>query len=139
MRDAIVAEARKWMGVRWKHQGRDIDGIDCAGLVVNVAKALGLSDFDTRDYLRLAKDEEMLDRCHQHLVRVDTPQPGDVGVLKYDGTRHMVIFTPYTGAIGIIHAYSRAPRRVVEHRFDQAWLRSEQATWLASFRFKGIE
>jgi cell wall-associated NlpC family hydrolase len=135
----IVAEARKWHGVRWKHQGRDRDGIDCAGLVVQVAKALGLSEFDTRDYLRQAKDETMLALCDEHLVRVKDPMPGDIGVLRYDGTRHMVIFGDYAGGISIIHAYSRAPRRVVEHIFNASWLRSEQAVHLATFRFPGVD
>jgi len=38
----VVAQARKYMGVRWAHQGRSPAGMDCAGLVIRVAQDLGL-------------------------------------------------------------------------------------------------
>ncbi len=36
----IVATARSWLGVPWRHQGRTRQGVDCAGLVVLVGRAL---------------------------------------------------------------------------------------------------
>lgn len=136
----IVTEARSWLGVRWKHQGRDREGIDCVGLPGEIGRAKGLIDFDIRDYLRFATDEQMLEECSAHLTRVSDPKPGDLGILRYEGTRHMVIFGDYPGGgLSAIHAYSRAPRRVVEHRFDAGWLASEGAVWLASFRFPGVD
>ena len=47
---AIVAAARSWLGVPWRHQGRARQGIDCAGLVVLVGRGLGLTDYDTAAY-----------------------------------------------------------------------------------------
>ena len=38
---AIVAAARTWLGVPWRHQGRTRQGVDCAGLVVLVGRGLG--------------------------------------------------------------------------------------------------
>lgn len=136
----IVTEARTWIGVRWKHQGRDRDGIDCAGLVLKVAHGLGATDFDTRDYLPQSQDESMLALCDEHMERVDVARSGDVAVIRYDGSRHMGIVGDYIyGGLSLIHAYSRAPRRVVEHRFSDDWLRTEGAVWLATFRFPGVE
>ena len=44
-REAIVAEARTWLGVPWRHQGwRRTTGCDCVGLVRGVGHALGLID-----------------------------------------------------------------------------------------------
>lgn len=38
----VSAEARKWLGTRFEHQGRNEHGIDCAGLVENVLRGLNL-------------------------------------------------------------------------------------------------
>jgi cell wall-associated NlpC family hydrolase len=50
--DRVAAEARKWIGTPWLHQGRNEHGIDCVGLVVVVARALGVSDYDFGNYSR---------------------------------------------------------------------------------------
>lgn len=140
MTKQIVSEARSWIGTKWKHQGRDRDGVDCAGLVVKVAHSLGISTFDTTEYLRHAKDETMLALCAEHMNKVLVPAPGDVVVLKYDNARHMGLIADHpSGGLSLIHAYSRAPRKVIEHRFDSQWLKTERAVWLGTFRFKGIE
>ena len=31
-REMVVAEARTWIGVKWRHQGRTREGVDCIGL-----------------------------------------------------------------------------------------------------------
>ena len=45
--DAIIAAARAWLGVPWRHQGRTRQGVDCAGLVVLVGREFGLAAYDT--------------------------------------------------------------------------------------------
>ena len=50
--EAVVAQARTWLGTPWRHQGRSPRGVDCAGLVVLVARALGLADHDVAGYGR---------------------------------------------------------------------------------------
>ena len=37
--DLIVAEARRWIGVRWRHQGRSRSGVDCIGLCLCAVEA----------------------------------------------------------------------------------------------------
>lgn len=51
-RETVVAEARRWLDVRWEHQGRSAHGLDCVGLVVMVCRALGLSAYDLAAYPR---------------------------------------------------------------------------------------
>jgi len=46
----IVADARTWLGVRFKKGGRDRMGIDCIGLLIRVGEAQGLSIRDTVEY-----------------------------------------------------------------------------------------
>ena len=49
--DEIVAKAKEFDGVRFKHQGRDPAlGLDCAGLIIKVAHDLELFTFNTTDY-----------------------------------------------------------------------------------------
>lgn len=135
MNKDIVTAARRWIGVRWQHQGRSRDGIDCAGLVIVVAHELGLTEFDTTDYARQATDETMLAICREHMAPVarDDLQPGDVLVLGFENQRHMAIVGdyPYPGELSIIHAYALAPHRVVETRLDSVWMKR----MIGAFRF----
>lgn len=136
----VVAEARKWDGVRWRHQGRSRSGIDCAGLVINVAKSLGLSGFDTCDYGPQASDESMLRLCREHLIEVGRNEmaPGDVIVMRFGTNRHLGIAGDYRhGGLSIIHAFTPI-RRVTESRYDENWLRQMGGSFLACFRFPGV-
>lgn len=137
----ITTAARGWTGVRWLHQGRSRDGIDCLGLVLVVAHELALTDFDTRDYARQAEDESMLEQCREHLFEIPraAARPGDVPVMRFGTNRHIGIFGDYVhGGLSLIHAFSQAPRKVVEHRFNDDWLRGHGASLLAVFRFPGV-
>ncbi|HWT21692.1 MAG TPA: NlpC/P60 family protein [Variovorax sp.] len=137
----VVAEARSWMAVKWRHQGRSREGVDCAGLVIKVAHELGLTEFDTADYSRQATDETMLELCREHLVEIvhAAAEPGDVAVMRFGANRHIGFFGDYPhGGLTLIHAYSSPPRRVVEHRFNDDWLRMNRAQLIGIFRFPGI-
>ena len=133
----IVTQARSWLGVRWLHQGRTEAGLDCIGLVLKVAHALNLTEFDTRDYARFASDETMLELCRSHLVVVQPADlaPGDLAVFGFDSQRHIGIIGDYpaAGALSLIHAHA-INRQVVEHRLDDQWKRRI----LGRFRFPGV-
>lgn len=133
----IVNESRTWLGVRWLHQGRSRAGVDCIGLVIQVAHALALTDFDTRDYGRYATDETMLDLCRTHLqsVAANATAPGDIAVFAFDRQRHIGIIGDYpaAGELSLIHAHA-VNRHVVEHRLDAVW----QRRIIGRFRFPGV-
>ena len=132
----VVMEARGYLGVRWLHQGRSRDGLDCAGLVVAVGTVCRGLDCPLPDYPRASRDEQMLDLAHQHLQPVAKAdmQPGDVVVLGFEKQRHMGILGDYPyGGLSLIHAYL-PNRKVVEQRLDDLWAaRIKQA-----FRFPEI-
>lgn len=137
----IATAARRFIGCPWRHQGRSGEGVDCLGLVLLVAHELELTDFDTRDYARQATDESMLQQCREHLVEIPRAmaRPGDVPVMRFGTNRHIGIFGDYVhGGLSLIHAFSQAPRRVVEHRFNDDWLRGYNASLLSVFRFPGV-
>lgn len=118
----IVAEARTWVGTPWVHQHR-VKGhaVDCVGLVIGVARNLGLvpADFDVNGYSRMP-DGHLLALCAQHMTPVarDAMQPGDVVVVAVEhDPQHMGILTPYPGGrLAMIHATSVGVRGVVESR-----------------------
>jgi len=136
-RDQIVEAARRWKGTPWRHQGRTPVGIDCAGLIVCVAKELGLSDFDTADYQRTAQQHKLLGYFREHMDAQPLKElkAGDV-ILFRDSAYpcHVAMVAEKNGALYIIHAH--AERRVVlEEQLSEHW----KSKWVAGFKFKGVE
>jgi cell wall-associated NlpC family hydrolase len=54
----IIQAAKELVGVPYKHQGRNRVGLDCAGLVIVVARSLGIIDMDTTAYSRRPNVQE---------------------------------------------------------------------------------
>lgn len=139
----IEMEARSFIGVRYRHQGRSREGVDCIGLPVLVRERLGLATPPVAlNYAPLPTDEAMLDFCKLHMRAVDRGDlhPGDVVVMSIGVARHMGIVATYVhGGLSLLHARSRHPRRVSETQFTDAWLRSEGARVLGCFRFSEVD
>lgn len=121
MRDAIVAEARSWLGTpfHWQASVKG-KGADCKGLVWGVARELGRPEAATF-HAQLANYEHAVDvrllkagLAATFDKRTD-PLPGDVLLLLHGGKpQHLGI---YTGD-GFIHATHRCQRPGV--RFTRA-------------------
>ncbi|RYE43974.1 MAG: hypothetical protein EOP24_26365 [Hyphomicrobiales bacterium] len=141
--EEIVQRARARLGMRWEHQARGEDGrIDCAGLILVVAKEQGFLDWDIpSDYARTAAPHEMIELCRKHLIEITRAElrPGDLVVLRYPETNHIGICGDYPPSphrhVSIIHAQASFPRKVVECRFDDIWLKSVGARLTGCFRF----
>jgi len=124
----VVTTAREYLGVRWHHQGRNHAGVDCIGLVVIVAKRLGLIDFDVHGYGRIPDGNRLRSELGRLMVPVYESAPGDVILMRFaDEPQHVAIATDK----GIIHSYAQI-RKVVEHCVDGIWERRI----VASYRFK---
>lgn len=136
----VVAAARGMLGTPWRHQAR-LPGvaIDCAGLVVCVARQLGLLPlgFDINGYSR-NPDGTMLALCDQHLQRIDGAELGAVIVLATQrDPQHLGIVCDYRhGGWGIVHAANAGDKPgVVETR-----LMFTPAMQLRGYyRFTGLE
>lgn len=110
----VVTAARTHLGTTWMHQAR-LPGValDCAGLVIVVARSLGLvaADFDVNGYDR-APDGTMLSWCDQYMTLLATTEPGAVLVLQKSDLsepQHLGIVGDYRhGGDSIIHACSHA-------------------------------
>jgi cell wall-associated NlpC family hydrolase len=121
-REDVIAEARKWIGTRWVHQGRSPMGVDCAGMVVLVGQALGLRAEDMLGYRR--SPDGVLFR--EHIIKQTTfepqPRPGSIGLFREAAfPTHTGIFaTDSEGNLTLIHAYM-PHGKVMEERFIHEW------------------
>lgn len=130
-REAIVAAARGYLGVRYQHQGRNRAGMDCAGLIVCVAHDLGVEVGDVCGYARTPNSDSLRQAVESQAVRVATPRTGDILLMRFDADpQHLAIMTD----VGMIHSYAQA-RRVVEHSIDAGWARRI----VAAHQFPGVE
>lgn len=85
-RNAIIAEARSWIGTPYTHQA-SVKGVgcDCLGLVRGVWRAIYGSEPEdpppyTRDWAEVQGRETLRDAAGRHMiaVAVDRVRPGDV-------------------------------------------------------------
>lgn len=142
-RSAIVAEARSWLGTPFHHQGRVRGvGCDCVGLLIGVARAVGLvaPDFDVTGYARSPNGKSLLDACDRHLERIARAdmRPGDVLVIRWlHDPQHVGIIGNHLHAgLSVIHAYGTPDGRgsTIEHRLDDGMARR----YVAAYRFPGV-
>ncbi len=140
MRRQYIDAARKYLGVRFRHQGRTMDGIDCAGLLVVSAWDCGINSWSKEahfGYDRLPDgvtvNKIMNCICEKLPVHKETMIPGHIVQISYtsggfERVTHMGVLTDMGGrydlgedyVLGLIHAYM-PKRKVVEHRLDEQW------------------
>lgn len=130
----LIAAARRYVGVRFRHRGRSEKGLDCAGLGWLAYHDCGIELEDFRLYGREPHKDGLVTRLSSLLgdpvavapVTAAQLQVGDVIVLRFQGEPHHVAFVGdyFLGGFSMIHADGEAanpdtpkkPGRVVEHR-----------------------
>ena len=138
MTHKVVEEARKWLGVKWRHQGRTEHGIDCVGLLAMVARGIGMEHKDTTNYVRYSHGAEFLSHLNASgLVPQKTSDAGEGSVLvllDHAYPCHVAIQSEKYGVPHMIHAY--APRRrVVEDPLTDQWLKKR----IAAYTYPGAD
>lgn len=125
--ESVIAEAKKWIGTPWHHEGDVIGaGVDCAMLLVRVFAAVGaVPAIEPRpypiDHMLHSGDERFMGWVGAYATEVDTPEPADVIVYRVGRCfSHGAIVTHWPR---IIHAF-RDERAVVVSRFDVGRLAS---------------
>lgn len=133
--DQIITAARSQIKTPFVHQGR-VPGkaLDCAGLVVTVARMVGADPLDVVGYSRIPTGVlgSVMDRqtCLRR-IPVDQAAPGDILVMRFKtDPQHLAILAGAT----IIHSHADV-RQCCEHTFDDQWRRRVTAV----YRFIGIE
>ncbi|MDQ5898212.1 MAG: hypothetical protein QG612_2298, partial [Pseudomonadota bacterium] len=93
--EAIVASARAAIGTPFRHQGREAGrGLDCAGLLVHVAREIGAEPRDRGGYARMPTGGQIEEALQEHvdagvLVRVPMTemQAGDLILMRFESER----------------------------------------------------
>lgn len=133
----IVAEARTWIGVKWRRKGRNRKGIDCVGLPIVVGQALGLHNHNPLDYPD-RPDGTFVDRFRALLPekRVVDAKDGDILVFA-EGNHpcHAGIRTSYFGMPSVVHSHA-GRGKVFEETIESA--KSIIGRPVFCFTFNGI-
>lgn len=117
-------------------------GLDCAGVLVCVARQLGLVEpgFDVPAYTDRPDGRTLLAWCRRYMgapVALEGLQPGDALVMITDVLpQHLGVVGDYRyGGLSLIHAANNAhPPRVIETRL----MFSRVQKFVAAFQFPGI-
>jgi len=115
----IVETAREWLDTPFIHQGRVKGaGVDCAGLIVEIAKACGYQYHDVKGYSRIPHKQMLQQHIDQDLEKITELEEGCILLMSFDSDpQHLAI---YTADDTIIHSYYQAGK-CVEHRLDSVW------------------
>ena len=142
MREEIVRAARARVGIPFQHMGRSLAGLDCDGVLISVARELGLvaKDFDVPPYTKVPDGKTFLEWCDRYMTRITQSemQIGDAVVVIVDKhPAHIGILGDYVhGGFSIIHASnarSTVPARVIETRL----MFSRGMKFVAAYRLPG--
>jgi len=119
--DEIVAAARGCVGTRFRPQGRLVGvGLDCLGVVIHAAQAVGVMVADRVDYDLRGEGAEALDGALAGMGfrMVEGAERGDVLVVEPGrGLRHLAVAC---GGGMVVHAHAGL-RRVVVGPVDSGW------------------
>lgn len=109
--DSVIEQARTWLGVPFRHQGRTRHGVDCVGLVLCVYADVGIELPDNPVYERETSDQRLEQLAGKYFRTAPIPERGDILQYRVQGfpTPHVAIYTGET----IIHAFYKH-QRVIE-------------------------
>lgn len=112
----LVEAARKYIGVKFQHQGRTRRGCDCLGLVVMSMRDIGMAPNDRTDYNHKLVENELLNGVLEHCKQNELPEVGCLALFELEEThqQHVAIVTAIN-PVYIIHAYAPV-KAVCEHR-----------------------
>lgn len=139
--ETIIAAARATLDTPFAHQGRKAGAaLDCAGLLVHVAREVGFEPLDRTGYSPMPSGNQIEEALQEHvkagiLVRVPPAEmaPGDLFLMRFGGerfSRHLGICAGDT----MIHAWAIVDK-VCEHLIDERWKR----TIVRVYRFVGVD
>ena len=139
-REAILVEAREWIGTPYQHQASAKHvGTDCLGLVRGVWRAVYGDEPEatppyTADWAERQGEETLLAAARRHLIEIPIADahPGDVLLFRMDARSPMKHAAILETDERIIHAYWG--RAVVRSRLASWW----RVRWAAAFAFPDV-
>ena len=122
----LVAAARTYLGVPWKHYGRTRNGVDCVGLIVLSLEDAGAPVEDSRVYGKMHRNGDLMEALRgraDRRVAINRTLPGDVLTFAYGKYQcHVGFVAGKDGQRTVIHAYNRPdeqfPSTVIEEPLE---------------------
>jgi cell wall-associated NlpC family hydrolase len=117
-RTQLIEAARKYTGIRWRHQGRSRMGMDCVGLLVLAGQDVGLPIKDFKAYARRSNGDDLIQAFYDNgcvRVAVNGMIPGDVLVLSDKIFPHHVALFTGTMPLGSIKVPSLIHARMEQN------------------------
>jgi cell wall-associated NlpC family hydrolase len=134
--DEVVAAARAYLGVAFRHQGRSRTGLDCLGLTGCALRDAGLMVRDSTAYGRRPDYKRLKRAADGELIRLARTTPLCAGVIVMFRDADWIHVGIMTGQRCFIHARGAEGGSVVEHILDdQSWAPRLIAAW----RHPGME
>ena len=141
-RNQILEEARSYVGTPYHHQGRLKGvGLDCSGLIVCVAKSLGLFESTIVNY---SKRQEyftniLMVEIKKYMIEIDVDDacPGDVLVFWMNARTKTPAHLAIKTERGIIQTFDDANKKlnkVVDTTLSPSWHRRITNV----FKFQGV-
>lgn len=126
--DALIEQAREWVGVRFLHQGRSRAGADCIGFIASVLAELGetAAIFALPHNYSRAPQALLMEGVQQLATRCDL-MPGTLLLIKLPMTDHPSHAAIYTG-VSMIHS-DGMHGAVVEHGYGRPWDKRTDSVW----------
>tara|TARA_R110000787_G_scaffold42303_8_gene104004 strand:+ start:6391 stop:6792 length:402 start_codon:yes stop_codon:yes gene_type:complete len=125
----IANTALKYLGTPFVHQGRSPNGLDCVGLLVQVAKDLEFEAEDFTAYSLRPSSIKLVELLRKSCRRVEgEAQTGDILIFELIGKgwpQHAAIKT----VRGMVHSYRGGPNKVIEVSFDDSWRDCLHSVW----------
>ena len=108
----LIAEARTYLGVPWKHQGRSRKGVDCVGFLIKAFNHINIDILEIKGYSRNPDGvqlKQIMDN-QPNLRKVlanEKMEIGDILLLKIrKDPQHVALITNSdTSAFGMIHSF----------------------------------
>lgn len=127
----VVAEARRCIGIPYRHQGRNEHALDCVGLIILVARRLDLITAPiTKNYGRLPT-VDLIAEARRLCSLAAAAEAGGILLITWPGETspaHAALVTAGPHGLNMIHA-DRHHGRVVEHGYRAPWPRWTDSAW----------
>jgi cell wall-associated NlpC family hydrolase len=135
----VCNKALEYKDTPFHHQGRlkgVNGGIDCAGLIVCVARELLIPHSDLRGYRRIPDGVSLRKVIEDNTAKKKTladALPGDILLMKFvNEPQHVALLLPNNE---IIHSLNEGEHKVTIHQFDEYW----RSKVLAVYEYQNIE
>lgn len=133
----LIAKAREWVGVPYRHQGRGRAGVDCAGFLVVLMQTVGElpADYDEPANYGRMPARELIEVVRRYCTPAARAPgfPGALVLIRWPSNgqpSHVGLCTGPT----LIHCYQREGG-VVEHGYRGPWERVTHSLW----RMPGVQ